>query len=101
MVKSKNAEVEAVVKKIKSVVVELGENLKANRFDEAYENANILKKKKKNELLLEMTGKELEQELHFEELKQTLKRYWYNNKQKRMYEGGLRKNGEVLLSLLN
>ena len=42
MVKSKNAEVEAVVKKIKSVVAELGENLKANRFDEAYENANIL-----------------------------------------------------------
>lgn len=88
------------VKKLKKVVHELGENLTNNKFEEAFQLANELKTILEGEILQELTMKEAN-ELHIEDIKTQLKRYWYNNRQMRMFAGGLRKNGATLMDLVN
>lgn len=93
-------EKQAEVKKLKNVVHNMGENLASNNFEEAFQLANDLKAILEGEILQELTMKEAN-ELHIEDIKKTLNRYWYNNRQMRMYAGGLRKNGTTLVDLVN
>lgn len=88
------------VKKLKRVVHEMGENLASNKFEEAFQLANELKTILEGEILQELTMKEAN-ELHVEDIKTQLKRYWYNNRQMRMFAGGLRKNGATMMDLVN
>lgn len=88
------------VKKLKNVVHNMGENLASNNFEEAFQLANDLKAILEGEILQELTMKEAN-ELHIEDIKKTLNRYWYNNRQMRMFAGGLRKNGTTLVDLVN
>lgn len=69
-------EKQAEVKKLKNVVHEMGEIIQELRVKEA-------------------------NELHIEDIKKTLNRYWYNNRQMRMFAGGLRKNGATMMDLVN
>lgn len=93
-------EKQAEVKKLKNVVHNMGENLVSNNFEEAFQLANDLKAILEGEILQELTMKEAN-ELHIEDIKKTLNRYWYNNRQMRMFAGGLRKNGTTLVDLVN
>lgn len=93
-------EKQAEVKKLKKVVYEMGDNLTNNKFEEAFQLANELKTILEGEILQELTMKEAN-ELHIEDIKTQLKRYWYNNRQMRMFAGGLRKNGATLMDLVN
>lgn len=93
-------EKQAEVKKLKKVVHEMGENLTSNNFEEAFQLANDLKAILEGEILQELTMKEAN-ELHIEDIKTQLKRYWYNNRQMRMFAGGLRKNGATMMDLVN
>ncbi|SER45235.1 hypothetical protein [Streptococcus gallolyticus] len=93
-------EKQAEVKKLKNVVHNMGENLASNNFEEAFQLANDLKAILEGEILQELTMKEAN-ELHIEDIKKTLNRYWYNNRQMRMFAGGLRKNGTTLVDLVN
>ena len=95
-----NEEKQVAVKKLKQVVHDMGENLASNKFEEAFQLANELKTILEGEILQELTMKEAN-ELHTEDIKKTLNRYWYNNRQMRMFAGGLRKNGTTLLDLVN
>lgn len=88
------------VKKLKNVVHNMGENLASNNFEEAFQLANDLKAILEGEILQELTMKEAN-ELHIEDIKKTLNRYWYNNRQMWMFAGGLRKNGTTLVDLVN
>ncbi|MEX2803850.1 hypothetical protein AB3329_01850 [Streptococcus sp. H31] len=89
----------ALTKQLKQTVSELGESLQANDFEAAYELANSLQKQVENDEFMSLTGKELA-DLQFEDIKKTLKRYWYNNRQMRMFQGGLRKNGATFVDLV-
>lgn len=93
-------EKQAEVKKMKQVVHDMGENLASNKFEEAFQLANELKTILEGELIQELRVKEAN-ELHIEDIKKTLNRYWYNNRQMRMFAGGLRKNGSTLMDLVN
>ena len=93
-------EKQAEVKKLKNVVHNMGENLASNNFEEAFQLANDLKAILEGEILQELTMKEAN-ELNIEEIKTQLKRYWYNNRQMRMFAGGLRKNGATMMDLVN
>lgn len=93
-------EKQAEVKKLKNVVHNMGENLASNNFEEAFQLANDLKAILEGEIFQELTMKEAN-ELHIEDIKKTLNRYWYNNRQMRMFSGGLRKNGATLMDLVN
>lgn len=96
----KQEEKQVEVKKLKKVVHEMGENLASNKFEEAFQLANELKTILEGEILQELTVKEAN-ELRIEDIKKTLNRYWYNNRQMRMFAGGLRKNGFTLMDLVN
>ncbi|KXT64430.1 hypothetical protein [Streptococcus gallolyticus] len=93
-------EKQAEVKKLKKVVHEMGENLASNNFEEAFQLANDLKAILEGEIIQELRVKEAN-ELHIEDIKKQLNRYWYNNRQMRMFAGGLRKNGSTLMDLVN
>ncbi len=93
-------EKQAEVKKMKQVVHDMGENLASNKFEEAFQLANELKTILEGEIIQELRVKEAN-ELHIEDIKKTLNRYWYNNRQMRMFAGGLRKNGSTLMELVN
>lgn len=93
-------EKQAEVKKLKKVVHEMGENLASNKFEEAFQLANDLKAILEGEIIQELSLKEAN-ELHIEDIKKTLNRYWYNNRQMRMFAGGLRKNGATMMDLVN
>lgn len=93
-------EKQAEVKKMKQVVREMGENLTNNNFEEAFQLANELKTILEGEIIQELRVKEAN-ELRIEDIKKTLNRYWYNNRQMRMFAGGLRKNGSTLMDLVN
>lgn len=93
-------EKQAAVKKMKNAVHNMGENLASNNFEEAFQLANDLKAILEGEIIQELSLKEAN-ELNIEEIKTQLKRYWYNNRQMRMYAGGLRKNGATLMELVN
>lgn len=93
-------EKQAEVKKMKQVVHDMGENLASNKFEEAFQLANELKTILEGEIIQELRVKEAN-ELHIEDIKKTLNRYWYNNRQMRMFAGGLRKNGSTLMDLVN
>ena len=93
-------EKQAKVKKLKNVVHEMGENLTNNNFEEASQLANELKTILEGEIIQELRVKEAN-ELHIEDIKKTLNRYWYNNRQMRMFAGGLRKNGATMMDLVN
>ena len=95
-----NEEKQVAVKKLKQVVHDMGENLASNKFEEAFQLANELKTILEGEIIQELTMKEAN-ELHIEDIKKTLNRYWYNNRQMRMFAGGLRKNGSTLMDLVN
>ena len=88
------------VKKLKKVVHEMGDNLTNNNFEEAFQLANELKTILEGDIIQELSLKEAN-ELNIEEIKTQLKRYWYNNRQMRMFAGGLRKNGSTLMDLVN
>lgn len=96
----KQEEKQAEVKKLKNVVHNMGENLASNNFEEAFQLANELKTILEGEILQDLTMKEAN-ELHIEDIKTQLKRYWYNNRQMRMFAGGLRKNGATMMDLVN
>lgn len=93
-------EKQAEVKKMKQVVREMGENLTNNNFEEAFQLANELKTILEGEIIQELRVKEAN-ELRIEDIKKTLNRYWYNNRQMRMFAGGLRKNGATMMDLVN
>lgn len=93
-------EKQAEVKKLKKVVYEMGDNLTNNNFEEAFQLANELKTILEGDIIQELSLKEAN-ELNIEEIKTQLKRYWYNNRQMRMFAGGLRKNGSTLMELVN
>lgn len=93
-------EKQAEVKKLKNVVHNMGENLASNNFEEAFQLANELKTILEGDIIQELSLKEAN-ELNIEEIKTQLKRYWYNNRQMRMFAGGLRKNGTTLMDLVN
>lgn len=93
-------EKQAEVKKLKKVVHEMGDNLTNNNFEEAFQLANELKATLEGDIIQELSLKEAN-DLHIEEIKTQLKRYWYNNRQMRMFAGGLRKNGNTLMDLAN
>lgn len=93
-------EKQAEVKKMKQVVHDMGENLASNKFEEAFQLANELKTILEGEIIQELRVKEAN-ELRIEDIKKTLNRYWYNNRQMRMFAGGLRKNGSTLMDLVN
>ena len=93
-------EKQAEVKKLKKVVHEMGESLANNKFEEAFQLANELKTTLEGDIIQELSLKEAN-DLHIEEIKTQLKRYWYNNRQMRMFAGGLRKNGNTLMDLVN
>lgn len=93
-------EKQAEVKKLRKVVHEMGENLTNNKFEEAFQLANELKTILEGEIIQELRVKEAN-ELHIEDIKKTLNRYWYNNRQMRMFAGGLRKNGATMMDLVN
>lgn len=88
------------VKKLKKVVHEMGDNLTNNNFEEAFQLANELKTILEGDIIQELSLKEAN-ELHIEDIKTQLKRYWYNNRQMRMFAGGLRKNGATMMDLVN
>lgn len=88
------------VKKLKKVVHEMGDNLTNNNFEEVFQLANELKTILEGDIIQELSLKEAN-ELNIEEIKTQLKRYWYNNRQMRMFAGGLRKNGSTLMDLVN
>ena len=85
---------------MKKVVHEMGDNLTNNNFEEAFQLANELKTILEGDIIQELSLKEAN-ELNIEEIKTQLKRYWYNNRQMRMFAGGLRKNGSTLMDLVN
>lgn len=93
-------EKQAEVKKMKQVVHDMGENLASNKFEEAFQLANELKTILEGEIIQELRVKEAN-ELRIEDIKKTLNRYWYNNRQMRMFAGGLRKNGATMMDLVN
>ncbi|WP_431770643.1 hypothetical protein [Streptococcus gallolyticus] len=93
-------EKQAEVKKLKKVVHEMGDNLTNNNFEEAFQLANELKTILEGDIIQELSLKEAN-ELHIEDIKTQLKRYWYNNRQMRMFAGGLRKNGATMMDLVN
>ena len=78
----------------------MGDNLTNNNFEEAFQLANELKTILGGDIIQELSLKEAN-ELNIEEIKTQLKRYWYNNRQMRMFAGGLRKNGSTLMDLVN
>lgn len=93
-------EKQAEIKKLKKAIYEMGDNLTNNNFEEAYQLANELKTILEGDIIQELSLKEAS-ELHIEDVKKQLNRYWYNNRQMRMYAGGLRKNGATMMDLVN
>ena len=70
-----NEQLDAVLKKIKTTSAALGEALTKEDWEEAFNNAMLLKDYVKDEALQDLTGRELSQ-YHIPDIETELKKYW-------------------------
>lgn len=95
-----NEQLDAVLKKIKTTTTALGEALTKEVWEEAFNNAMLLKDYVKDEALQDLTGRELNQ-YHIPDIEAELKKYWYFNGEMRKAVGALRKKGQKFVDFAN
>lgn len=95
-----NEQLDAVLKKIKTTSTALGEALTSEDWEEAFNNAMLLKDYIKDESLQDLTGRELSQ-YNIPDIEAELKKYWYFNGEMRKAVGALRKKGQKFLDFAN
>ncbi|WP_296123875.1 hypothetical protein [uncultured Streptococcus sp.] len=95
-----NEQLDAVLKKIKTTSAALGEALTKEDWEEAFNNAMLLKDYVKDEALQDLTGRELSQ-YHIPDIETELKKYWYFNGEMRKAVGALRKKGQKFVDFAN
>lgn len=89
-----------LIKKIKATTAEFGDLLKAENWDDAFEAGRKLNDLLKSEETDNLTKKEMDS-LHFDEIKNQLKKYWFINGEFRKCRGALLKKGDKFLELSN
>ena len=88
-------------REIKKVIEDVYcEELKEQSWEEAFNNAMLLKDFIKDESLQDLTGRELSQ-YHIPDIETELKKYWYFNGEMRKAVGALRKKGQKFVDFAN